>query len=136
MGFFNRRRSFDRNQAGVQPDSTGYQEKTVYSADVSGQYSDNGFASQAQQSGAYSVGAQGYGAPNSDAQGYGAQSYGMPSGQTVTDVDYPPVEKQTELPKVYASREHPDIYIYEFSDRLEYYFRTANSMCKLKTVKR
>lgn len=41
-----------------------------------------------------------------------------------------------EQPMVFASREHSGIYIYEYSDRLEYYVRTATCMHKFDTVKK
>ena len=42
--------------------------------------------------------------------------------------------QQTERPMVFLSRAHSDIYIYEYSDRLEYYVKTATCMFKCNTV--
>lgn len=42
--------------------------------------------------------------------------------------------QQTERPMVFLSRAHSDIYIYEYSDRLEYYVKTATCMFKFNTV--
>lgn len=47
-----------------------------------------------------------------------------------------PVPPPTERPMVFVSRDHPDIYIYEYSDRLEYYMRTNTCMHKFDTVKK
>jgi len=44
------------------------------------------------------------------------------------------VQTATERPMVFVSKEHSDIYIYEYSDRLEYYVKTATCMYKFDTV--
>lgn len=55
---------------------------------------------------------------------------------TVTAVrDLQSTDAQTaERPMVFLSKEHSDIYIYEYSDRLEYYVKTATCMFKFNTV--
>ena len=45
------------------------------------------------------------------------------------------MQQQTgERPMVFLSKEHSGIYIYEYSDRLEYYVRTNTCMYKFDTV--
>ena len=44
------------------------------------------------------------------------------------------VRTETERPMVFVSKEHSGIYIYEYSDRLEYYVKTATCMYKFDTV--
>ena len=38
-----------------------------------------------------------------------------------------------ERPMVFALREHRDVYVYEYSDRLEYYKHTSEGMVKCNT---
>ena len=42
----------------------------------------------------------------------------------------------TERPMVFVSKAHSDIYIYEYSDRLEYYVKTSTCMYKFDTVRK
>lgn len=41
-----------------------------------------------------------------------------------------------ERPMVFKSKQHPDMFIYEYSDRLEYYIRTASDMVCFRTEKK
>lgn len=115
---FGRRRSFDRQNDNDQ-NSTGYREKTVFTTDFGSP--DNG---------GYSGGFAQNSAPQSNgyANQNNAYAQSASSGGTTTEV--------RELPMVFASREHSDIYIYEYSDRLEYYLKTATSMYLFNTVKK
>lgn len=63
----------------------------------------------------------------------------MPATSTVSvpvGTAQPVPPPPTERPMVFVSREHPGIYIYEYSDRLEYYMRTNTCMHKFDTVKK
>lgn len=109
---FGRRRNSGAND--VLPDSTNYQEKTVFTTD---------------------------GGPSDYSGAVGSQSpFGAPYlGDAGTFTEMRPIQsapKTEALPMVFASRVHKDIYIYEYPDRFEYYLRTATSMYLFNTVKR
>lgn len=119
-----RRRAFDNNNTNDQ-NATGYQEKTVFPTDFSApEYSNN------YQSGGYAQD-NGYaqnGAPqNSMVQNSGTYTQSM--GGTATEV-------AQERPMVFASRKHNDIFIYEYSDRIEWYLKTDKEMYLFDTVKK
>lgn len=109
-----RRRAFDRQNE--DQNSTGYSEKTVFSTDF-------GAPQNTYQNGMYGQSDYAQSAPQNNAMN---APY---TGNTLT-------ETAQEKPMVFASREHSDIYIYEYSDRLEYYLKTATSMYRFNTVKK
>ena len=94
--------------------STGYSEKTVFPTDF-GSPENSNFQNAGQQTGA-SNGLFGDVAP----QGGG----------------YAPTIPKTELPMVFATLENSDMYIYEYSDRLEWYVRTSTCMLLVRTAKK
>ncbi|MBD5132830.1 MAG: hypothetical protein HDT28_09660 [Clostridiales bacterium] len=112
MSFFNRR----RGEGGTSPvpneqlNLTNYDERTVFPTD--------GFSVQPS-------------APQPMQQPIpSATTTAVFDGAGVSSV--PPIG--TERPMVFASREHKDVYIYEYSDRLEYYVKMNTSMYKFNTV--
>ena len=112
---FGRRRNSGAND--VLPNSTNYQEKTVFTTDGQSDYSSPT-------------------PPQSPFGSYQSAPY-MSDAGTVTEMRPIQSAPKTEaLPMVFASREHNDIYIYEYPDRFEYYLRTATSMYLFNTVKR
>lgn len=122
FGFGNRRRAFDNNNNNDQ-NGTGYQEKKVFPTDFSApEYSNN------YQSGGY---AQDNGYTRPAPQNSGAQSgvYTQSMGGTMTEV-------AQERPMVFASRKHSDMYVYEYSDRVEWYLKTDKEMYLFDTVKK
>ena len=133
---FGRRRDFDRQQLGA-PNSTGYQEKTVFStAPVDNMQNGYAQSNDYAQSGGYAQQAPDYSNGYAQNNGY-ASGNGYAQGGTATEVrDMQSDVTRRELPMVFASREHSDIYIYEYSDRLEYYLKTATSMYRFNTVKK
>lgn len=122
-----RRRSFDRQNDNEQ-NSTGYREKTVFSTDFGSPENNNfqnGFAdspapSAVQDSYSQPVAqnAGGYSQPAAQ-QGYG---YAPQTGSSAVTTQV------GELPRVFASRKHSDIYVYEYPDRIEWYLKTATCM--------
>lgn len=126
-----RRRSFDRTNNNGEQNSTGYSEKTVFPTDFGSPENNNyqnGYAQPAApQSNMYDGGY----AQNSElnnggyAQPAQPQNYGYAAPQSVTPVATAPVGG---LPMVFASRTHKDVYVYEYSDRLEWYLKTATCM--------
>ena len=114
---FGRRRNSGAND--VLPDSTNYQEKTVFTTDG---------------------GPSDYSRPVGSQSPFGAPYQSSPYlGDAGTVTEMRPIQsapKTEALPMVFASREHNDIYIYEYPDRFEYYLRTATSMYLFNTVKR
>ncbi len=112
---FGRRRN--SGVSDVLPNSTNYQEKTVFTTDGGAPAPD--YAPQSP-----------YGSP------YQSAPYAGDAG-TVTEMR--PIQSATKtepLPMVFASREHEDVYIYEYPDRFEYYIRMATRMYLFNTVKR
>lgn len=127
-----RRRSFDRtNNNNNEQNSTGYSEKTVFPTDFGSPENNNyqnGYAqSAAPQSNMYDGGY----AQNSELNNGGytqpaqPQNYGYAAPQSATPVATAPAGG---LPMVFASRTHKDVYVYEYSDRLEWYLKTATCM--------
>lgn len=146
MSIFDRRRGFGSQP--VQPNATGYREKTIFDTDGFGalqqdapQPEQQPTASQypyaAAQDG-YGMGAQQSYGQNGVYGGYGATQNAQSGAYTATAQDYSGDASYMprELPRVFASREHEDIYIYEYSDRLEYYLKTKTRMHLFNTVKR
>lgn len=111
----------------VPPGATDYQEKTVFSTEPSAP------APQTQQMYSAPQPQQMYSAPQPQ-QSFGGYTT-TPNGGAVTEMR-PLYQEPQEKPRVFASRKSPDIFIYEYSDRLEYYLRTATSMYKFHTVMR
>lgn len=118
FGFGNRRRSFDRQNDNEQ-NSTGYSEKTVFPTDFGNPDNNyqNGYAQPAPTDG-------GYAQPSQQGYAYAQSASPVATAQT------------RELPMVFASHNHPDMYVYEYSDRLEWYLKTATSMYLFNTVKK
>lgn len=57
-------------------------------------------------------------------------------GQTYAPQSAPAYDRsmaEPERPMVFALREHPDMYVYEYSDRFEYYRRTPYGMERCNT---
>ena len=129
-----RRRSFDRQNNNDQ-NSTGYSEKTVFPTDFGGQENNNFQNGYAQPTTPQNNGYDGYAQNQTPAGGMYAQqaqhnyAYAQSSAPVTT-------AQMRELPMVFASRTHSDVYIYEYSDRLEYYLRTATSMYLFNTVRK
>ena len=130
-----RRRSFDRTNNNEQ-NSTGYSEKTVFSTDFGAPENSNfqnGYAQQpAPQNNAYDGGyAQN---PFADNGGY-VQPAPAPAPAATQGYGYAPstaapttTAQASDLPMVFASRKHSDIYVYEYADRVEWYLKTATCM--------
>ncbi|MCH5165967.1 MAG: hypothetical protein J1G01_06160 [Clostridiales bacterium] len=111
MGIFNRRRGIDRQESPKPTDDylnllTKYDEKYILPTDNAG--------------------------PQMPQQDFSATT------ATATMVgDMQSVGMQTEeRPMVFVMRENKDIFVYEYSDRLEYYLKTDSSMYKFHTVKK
>ena len=115
-----RRRAFDGQ--GREQNSTGYSEKTTLPVD--------------------------FGSPeNSNYQNNVPPTSGTPSGgmfdvfsQPVTQqiptqqsYDFAQSAPKAELPMVFASHRHKDIYVYEYKDRLEWYLKTPTGMLLIQT---
>ena len=122
---FGRRRAFDNNNNNDQ-NSTGYQEKTVFPTDFSApEYSNN------YQSGGFAQD-NGYAQTPAPQNGMYTQNpgvYTQSMGGTATEV-------AQERPRVFASRKHGDMYVYEYSDRIEWYLKTDKEMYLFDTVKK
>ena len=135
---FGRRRAFDRQNDNEQ-NSTGYSEKTVFSTDFGSPENSNyqnvapsapqndmyGSYSQNDMYGSYAQNVGGYAQPAAP-QNYG---YAQSASQT-------PIAQAQDLPMVFASRKHSDMYVYEYPDRLEWYLKTATCMYLLDTQKK
>lgn len=120
---FGRRRAFDRTNNNDDQNATGYQEKTVFPTDFGSPEVNN------YQNGGY---AQDYGTQSTAPQNSAyAQNgvYTQSMGGTATEV-------AQERPLVFASRKHNDIFVYEYSDRLEWYLKTDKEMYLFDTVKK
>lgn len=52
---------------------------------------------------------------------------------TATDSESSVYGQADERPMVFATRQNPDMYIYEYSDRLETYIKTSSAMLLYKT---
>lgn len=114
MGLFNRRRNnFDGGQAQTPAPTDDYLNLTKY---------DEKFILPT-DSGAQSAFGE-------------APSLGTATITSVRDIPVAEQQQGGERPMVFLSRKHNDIYIYEYSDRLEYYIRTSNSMMMLTSVKK
>lgn len=68
--------------------------------------------------------------------GYGAFTPPPAATSPVTATCDPRPEIAVERPMVFSTKENSDVFIYEYSDRLEYYVRTATCMYKFKTVQK
>ena len=115
---FDRKRPFDR-QGDSEQNSTGYSERTVFSTDFGSPENSNfqnGMTGSAPQGGSYD-GDRGGGDFSSARQSY----------------DYGQSTTSPELPMVFASHRHEDIYVYEYKDRLEWYLRTPTGMLLIQT---
>ena len=131
MDIFGRRRRANRQEpTPTQQDLTGYEEKTVFSTEPPVSSTESpvnvapGYGYSQQQAPVE---------PNYGAAGYTPQQTSGYNG-TVTEFRDLDGEVRTERPMVFAMRAIPDMYVYEYSDRLEYYLRTPSSMFKYKTV--
>lgn len=109
---FGRRRGNFEEQSPVPSDGmTKYDEKFIFSTDSVGMgKTDN-------------IGATGFGAAT-------------PQAETTTTVmsmrDIPPAQTVVaEKPMVFKLRANNDVYVYEYSDRLEYYLKTDSCMLAL-----
>lgn len=123
----NRRRSFDRQNDNEQ-NSTGYREKTVFSTDFgvseNNNYQNGGYNQSAPQNNGFDGGHAQNAAPNDGGYANTAQqSYGY--AQSAAPVA---TAQASDLPMVFASRTHRDIYVYEYPDRVEWYLKTATCM--------
>ncbi len=136
MSLFGRRRNFDRamqTPSDIQPDLTGYEEKQVFTTD-------NAFVGGYNNAPVQPVDYTGLGGNNYAAQPNNyvtpqQDGYMQAQAPVVTEMrDLSVPNTSTERPMVFAMRGHSDIYIYEFSDRLEYYVRTNTKMFKYDTV--
>ncbi|MDE6201417.1 MAG: hypothetical protein K2M47_06045 [Clostridiales bacterium] len=130
-----RRRSFDRQNDNEQ-NSTGYREKTVFSTEFGSPETNNyqnGYAQNMPQNNGFDGGYAQSPAPNYGGyeQPSAPQSYAY--AQSAAPVATAPAG---ELPMVFASNKHPDMYVYEYSDRLEWYLKTSTSMYLFNTVKK
>lgn len=72
---------------------------------------------------------------STDAGGAYGNYDGVVTATAPRDVYTATTQKET-LPMVFASRNHSDIYIYEYPDRLEYYVKASTQMFKFDTVKK
>ncbi|MCH5155256.1 MAG: hypothetical protein J1F69_01490 [Clostridiales bacterium] len=125
---FGRRRSFDRNDN--EQNATGYREKTVFSTDFgspeNSNYQNSGAQGPQDNFGGYAQSGYGDFSQNAAPQNYG---YTQSATQgTATQVQ--------DLPMVFASRKHSDIYVYEYPDRVEWYLKTATCMHLFDTQKK
>ncbi len=128
-----RRRAFGRQNDSEQ-NSTGYSEKTVFPTDF-GSPENNNYQNAYTPTAPQNNGFDGGYAQNSSPIGGYAQP--APQNYAYAQSASPVATAQVgELPMVFASRTHNDIYIYEYSDRLEYYLKTATSMHLFNTVKK
>ncbi|MDE5562868.1 MAG: hypothetical protein K2J01_04910 [Clostridiales bacterium] len=137
-----RRRSFDRTNNNSEQNSTGYSEKTVFPTDFGSPENNNYQNGYAQPTAPQSNVFDGGYAQNQTPQNYGyngdvlnpAQANGY--AQTAQQQSYGYAQSATPvataqasgLPMVFASRTHKDVYVYEYSDRLEWYLKTATCM--------
>ena len=121
MSIFGRRRNFDRplGPNDRQPDLTGYDEKQVFSTDGL-------FGGAPVQQPVVQPVVQ----PTVDYTSF-AQSGAANYGAVATEMREIPAP---EKPMVFAMRGHSDIYIYEYSDRLEYYVKASTKMHLFDTV--
>ena len=116
---FGRRRGNFEEQSPVPGGMTKYDEKYIFSTD-------GGFGSSA------NVGNNAFDGGNTN--NFGAA---VPQTETTATVmsmrDIPPTPAQTatEKPMVFKLRANNDVYVYEFSDRLEYYLKTDTCMLAL-----
>lgn len=122
-----RRRSFDRQNDNEQ-NSTGYREKTVFPTDFGAPENNNfqngGYNQNVPQNNGFDGGYAQAPAPDGGyTQPAAPQSYGY--AQSAAPVATAQV---SELPMVFASRTHSDVYVYEYPDRLEWYLKTATCM--------
>lgn len=110
-----------QNGSDIQPDLTGYEEKQIFPTD--GMFGNNGY-NQPVQPVAPSVQPVDYTGftGNASVANYGGVATEMREINTV------------EKPMVFAMRGHSDIYIYEYSDRLEYYVKASTKMHMFDTV--
>lgn len=114
-----RRRAFDRTGNDDQ-NATGYQEKTVFPTDFGAPEYNNNY-----QSGPQDNGYNGY-AQNAAPQN---ATYAQSMGGAVTEV-------AQERPMVFASRKHNDMFVYEYSDRIEWYLKADTEMYLFKVEKK
>lgn len=121
-----RRRSFDRTNNSEQ-NSTGYSEKTVFPTDFGSPENNNyqnAYTPTAPQNNGYDGGY----AQNPTPQNIGTQP-SQPQSYAYAQSAAPVATAQVgELPMVFASRTHKDVYVYEYHDRLEWYLKTATCM--------
>ena len=112
---FGRRRGNFEEQSPVPGGMTKYDEKFVFSTD--GGYS-NPVSSA---SGAFNGGNAAFGAP--------PQAETTATVMSMRDIAPAPQQTAVEKPMVFKMRANNDVYVYEFSDRLEYYLKTDT--CRL-----
>lgn len=58
------------------------------------------------------------------------------STTAVENYGFDPASITGERPRVFTSRENAGVYIYEYSDRLEYFVKLENSMFRFNIVKK
>ena len=135
--FSGRRRPFNTDRPVTGENLTGYDERYELPIESGSQGSTFG----ATQNAAPAQSFNGFGAPPQDL--FGGSAFGAPQTESKVATATAPMQDVSglrqdgqssfERPMVFALRAFSDMFVYEYSDRFEYYRRTPNGMERCNT---